>query len=151
MDHVWISSEESLFTLDVDDIAAAQNNDELTFTNEIPVPVEAAYDVYDDDKKILWVGEFYEPNAYPTDPSHHLVNRAGEMQFAWMVGYKLRPNTDMLTHEQWDPAGNEPAKPDYVFPRSVRYRERSSRRREFLWSRLTDGRMTVFCIDIMTR
>ncbi|MDM5200225.1 lamin tail domain-containing protein [Fictibacillus enclensis] len=115
MDHVWISSEESLFTLDVDDIAAAQNNDELTFTNEIPVPVEAAYDVYDDDKKILWVGEFYEPNAYPTDPSHHLVNRADEMQFAWMVGYKLRPNTDMLSHEQWDPAGNEPAKPDYVF------------------------------------
>lgn len=115
MDHVWISSEQFLYTLDVSDIVAAQNNDQLTFTNQIPVPVEAAYDVYDDDKKVLWVGEFYEPSSYPTDPSHHLLNRAGEMQYAWMVGYKLKPDTDMLTKEQWDPASNEPATPDYVF------------------------------------
>ncbi|MCK6257454.1 lamin tail domain-containing protein [Fictibacillus sp. KIGAM418] len=115
MDHVWISSEQFLYTLNISDIVAAQNNDELTFTNQIHVPVEAAYDVYDDDKKILWVGEFYEPSSYPTDPAHHQVNRAGEMQYAWMVGYKLTPSTDMLTSEQWNQTSNEPATPDYVF------------------------------------
>ncbi|MGG1575601.1 lamin tail domain-containing protein [Fictibacillus sp. NRS-1165] len=114
-EHVWISSEQFLFTLNISDIVAANNNEELAFTNQIPVPVEAAYDVYDDDKGILWVGEFYEPTSYPTDPSHHLVNRAGEMQYAWMVGYKLKTNTDMLTNEQWEEGSSEPATPDYVF------------------------------------
>ncbi|WP_051263229.1 lamin tail domain-containing protein [Tuberibacillus calidus] len=112
--HVWIASEQYLFTLNLSDVLTAQNNDELRFTNRIPVPVEAAYDVYDDDYSILWVGEFYEPNSYPTDPSHHLLNRLGEMQYAWMVGYKLKANTDMLTPEQWNRESGEPAIPDYV-------------------------------------
>lgn len=113
-DHVWISSENYLFTLNISDLVSAQNNDELQFTNQIPVPVEAAYDVYDDDNGILWVGEFYEPNSYPTDPSHHLVNRAGEMQYAWMVGYKLKSNLDMLSSDQWNKESGMPATPDYV-------------------------------------
>jgi len=113
-DHVWISSENYLFTLNVSDIVLAQNNDEIRFTNQIPIPVEAAYDVYDDDNGILWVGEFYEPNSYPTDPSHHLVNRAGEMQYAWMIGYKLKSNLDMLSNDQWNKESGVPATPDYV-------------------------------------
>ncbi|MGE8205465.1 lamin tail domain-containing protein [Heyndrickxia sp. NPDC080065] len=113
-DHVWIASETSLFTLNINDIVTAQNNDEIKFTNQIPVPIDAAYDVYDDDNGILWVGEFYEPNSYPTDPSHHLLNRAGEMQYAWMVGYKLKSSTDMLSSEQWNKGSSQPATPDYV-------------------------------------
>ncbi|SFC91009.1 Lamin Tail Domain [Bacillus sp. OV322] len=113
-DHVWVSSEKYLFTLNISDIVTAQNNDEIKFTNQIPVPVEAAYDVYDDDYGILWVGEFYEPSSYPTDPSHHLVNRTGEMQYAWMVGYKIKNSTDMLSSEQWNKNYEQPATPDYV-------------------------------------
>lgn len=113
-EHVWVSSEKYLFTLNISDIVEAQNNDEIKFTNQIPVPVEAAYDVYDDDYGILWVGEFYEPSSYPTDPSHHLVNRAGEKQYAWMVGYKIKSSTDMLSSEQWNENSEQPATPDYV-------------------------------------
>ncbi|MGE7218287.1 lamin tail domain-containing protein [Priestia koreensis] len=113
-EHVWVSSENYLFTLDINDIVQAENNDEVTFTNQIPVPVEAAYDVYDDDYGILWVGEFYEPSSYPTDPTHHFVNRGGEMQYAWMVGYKIKSSTDMLSTEQWNKDSNQPATPDYV-------------------------------------
>ncbi|MGE6260082.1 lamin tail domain-containing protein [Heyndrickxia sporothermodurans] len=113
-EHVWISSENYLFTLNVNDIVSAKNNGEVRFTNQIPVPVEAAYDVYDDDNGILWVGEFYEANSYPTDPSHHLINRAGEMQYAWMVGYKLKSSNDMISSEQWNKGSNQPATPDYV-------------------------------------
>ncbi|MBL5832610.1 lamin tail domain-containing protein [Heyndrickxia sporothermodurans] len=113
-ENVWIASENFLFTLNINDIVSARDNDEIRFTNQIPVPVEAAYDVYDDDNGILWVGEFYEPNSYPTDPSHHQVNRGGEMQYAWMVGYKLKSNTDMIAEDQWIKGSNQSATPDYV-------------------------------------
>ncbi|MEB6550864.1 lamin tail domain-containing protein [Heyndrickxia sporothermodurans] len=113
-EHVWIASENFLFTLNINDVVSARNNDEIRFTNQIPVPVEAAYDVYDDDNGILWVGEFYEPNSYPTDSSHHQVNRAGKMQFAWMVGYKIKSNTDMIAEEQWSKKSNQTATPNYV-------------------------------------
>lgn len=110
--HVWIASEQYLYPLKISDLVTAENNEEIRFINQIPVPVEAAYNVYDDG--ILWVGEFYEPNSYPTDPSHHKKNRLGEMQYAWMIGYDLERNHDMLSRDHWDGDLEQPATPDYI-------------------------------------
>lgn len=111
-DYVWIASENYLFPLKVSDLVKAKNNDEIRFTHQIPVPVEAAYNVYDEG--ILWVGEFYEAKAYPTDPSHHLVNRNGDTQYAWMIGYNLQASDDFLSKKQWSGKADEMATPDYV-------------------------------------
>ncbi|MFZ3580292.1 lamin tail domain-containing protein [Virgibacillus sp. DJP39] len=111
-DHVWIASEQFLFQLKVGDLVSAENNAELQFVNQIPVPVEAAYTVYDEG--ILWVGEFYQSSAYPTDPSHHQENRNGETQYAWMIGYDLERNNDMLSSEHWNGDPNKNTIPDYV-------------------------------------
>ncbi|WP_221568903.1 lamin tail domain-containing protein [Alkalihalobacillus sp. TS-13] len=111
-DHVWISSEEYLFQMKISDLVSAENNGEIQFINQIPVPVHAAYTVYDEG--ILWVGEFYEANAYPTDPAHHIENREGEMHYAWMVGYNLQRNNDNLSDEHWNSDPDQIATPDYV-------------------------------------
>jgi Lamin Tail Domain len=111
-DHVWIASEQFLFPLKISDLVTAENNAEIQFINQIPLPVEAAYNVYDEG--ILWVGEFYEASAYPTDPSHHIMNREGEMHYAWMVGYDLERNNDMLSSDHWNGDPSQTATPDYV-------------------------------------
>lgn len=111
-DHVWIASEQFLFPLKISDLVNAENNAEIQFINQIPLPVEAAYNVYDEG--ILWVGEFYEASAYPTDPSHHIENREGDMHYAWMVGYDLERNNDMLSNDHWNGDPSQTATPDYV-------------------------------------
>lgn len=110
-DHGWVASENYLFSFKLSDLAEAENNGEIQFTRQIPLPVEAAYTVYDEG--ILWIGEFYEPSAYPTDPSHHIENRDREMHYAWMIGFDLERNNDMLSEEHWN-GSLDYALPDYV-------------------------------------
>ncbi|URT72729.1 lamin tail domain-containing protein [Cytobacillus firmus] len=111
-DHGWVASENYLFSFNLSDLAEAENNEEIQFTRQIPLPVEAAYTVYDEG--IIWVGEFYEAASYPTDPSHHIENRDGEMHYAWMIGFDLERNNDMLSEEHWNGSPNHNAVPDYV-------------------------------------
>ncbi|MCS0671520.1 lamin tail domain-containing protein [Cytobacillus firmus] len=111
-DHGWVASENYLFSFNLSDLTEAENNGEIQFTRQIPLPVEAAYTVYDEG--ILWVGEFYEASSYPTDPSHHIENRDGEMHYAWMVGFNLERNNDMLAETHWDGSPEHNAVPDYI-------------------------------------
>lgn len=111
-DHGWVASENHLFSFNLSDLVNAENNGEIQFTKQIPIPVEAAYTVYDEG--ILWVGEFYEASSYPTDPTHHIENRDGDMHYAWMIGYGLERNNDMLSKDQWNGSPDVNAVPDYV-------------------------------------
>lgn len=111
-DHGWVASENYLFSFNLSDLTEAENNGEIQFTRQIPLPVEAAYTVYDEG--ILWVGEFYEASSYQTDPSHHIENRDGEMHYAWMIGFNLERNNDMLAEDHWDGSPEHNAVPDYV-------------------------------------
>ncbi|WP_181438742.1 lamin tail domain-containing protein [Paenibacillus sambharensis] len=102
-EHVWIGSEQFLYKMELEDIVQAADGSDIRFAGRFPVPVEAAYNTYSDG--VLWVGEFYEAKSYPTDSSHHLRNRDGNINHAWMLGYKL----DALTDE---PSAG--ANPDYI-------------------------------------
>ncbi|MFK4996793.1 hypothetical protein ACI2OX_02385 [Bacillus sp. N9] len=55
-DHVWVASENFLFPFKISDLVTAPDNGEISFSHHIPVPVDAAYTVYDE--KTLWVGNF---------------------------------------------------------------------------------------------
>jgi hypothetical protein len=111
-DHGWVASEDQLFSFKLSDLAQAEDNGEIHFTEQIPLPVEAAYTVYDEG--ILWVGEFYEASSYPTEPSHHIQNRDGEMHYAWMIGFDLERNNDNLSAKHWNGSPDYEAVPDYV-------------------------------------
>ncbi len=110
-EHVWIASEMSLYQLKLEDLVQANDNDHVYFINQIPLPVQAAYNVVHDG--VMWVGEFYEANDYPTNPEHHLENRDGEMYYAWMVGFPLDPETDGIDEAYWEGPGHE-ADPAYI-------------------------------------
>lgn len=110
--YVWIASEEYLFQIEKEDLLRAENNQEIRFRSKIPVPVQASFNYYADG--VLWVGEFYEKNSYPTDPSHHMTNRNGETQHAWMVGYELDRSTGSISAEDWMPGSEAPAVPGSI-------------------------------------
>ncbi|GAA0367607.1 lamin tail domain-containing protein [Bacillus horti] len=112
-EHVWVASETFLYQMKLSDLVEAEDNEEVRFIEHIPVPVNAAYNVYADG--VLWVGEFYEARSYPTDSSHHLVNRDGDLYYAWMAGYVLDEQTDSLTPEQWSENSGVSATPDMIF------------------------------------
>lgn len=110
--YVWIASEKYLYRMSLQDLVRARNNAEISFQKRIPVPVQASYNYYADG--MLWVGEFYEKNSYPTDPGHHMTNRVGETQFAWMAGYQLDPATGDIAAEDWTPGSATPAIPSQI-------------------------------------
>ncbi|MBU5445324.1 S-layer homology domain-containing protein [Paenibacillus sp. MSJ-34] len=110
--HVWIASEQYLYRLDKNDIVAAGDSGQVQFQGRIPVVTEAAFVTYADDT--LWVGEFYESASYPTDPSHHLTNRDGDLHYAWMAAYRLDPATDELPAGKWDGNVNNAVVPDSI-------------------------------------
>lgn len=102
-EHVWIGSEQFLYKMKLDEIVQSADGENVRFAGRFPVPVEAAFNTYSDG--VLWVGEFYEAKSYPTDSSHHLRNRDGNTNHAWMLGYKLDAVTD-------EPSAG--ANPDYI-------------------------------------
>lgn len=110
--HAWISSEKFMYQLDLQDFILAEDNEELKFIGSFPVDLQAAFATYADG--VLWVGEFYHPTAYPTDTSHHLAGRDGKTYYAWIEGFKLDSETDMVSSDKWNGEASSPALPDYV-------------------------------------
>lgn len=110
--YAWISSEKFMYQIDLQDLVQAEDNGEIRFRSSMPVDLQAGFATYDDG--VLWVGEFYEPTAYPTDESHHLTGRDGKMYYAWIEGFKLDSETDMVSSEKWGGSMSSPALPDYV-------------------------------------
>ena len=41
------------------------------------------------ENEMLWVGEFYKPEKYETDPNHHLTTRSGETNRAICYAYEI--------------------------------------------------------------
>ncbi|WP_372637185.1 S-layer homology domain-containing protein [Cohnella sp.] len=110
--HVWISSEGFLYRMNLSDVVGAADRGEVRFAGRVPVVVNSAYSTYADG--VLWVGEFYQSKDYPTDPSHHMLNRDGETYSAWIAGYELDGTTDEIKAERWDGTAQSQAVPDYL-------------------------------------
>lgn len=112
-EHVWIGSESYLYRLDMADVEAGAHGGQVQYAERVPVPLNVAFTAYDDG--VLWAGEFYEAKAYPTDPSHHMTNRAGETQYAWMAGFRLDEVAEHLRSDSWNGDSSQTAVPDYLF------------------------------------
>ncbi|WP_079910844.1 hypothetical protein [Paenibacillus sp. 32352] len=109
--HVWISSDNHVFQLNLDEVMSAPNESKLMFRGSIRTDTRASFTTYSDG--VLWVGEYANGKDYPTEKSHYMNNRDDKEYKAWTVGFKLDPQTDLL------PAGkaaqsNTPVVPDYI-------------------------------------
>ncbi|MCS7464813.1 hypothetical protein N0M98_32545 [Paenibacillus doosanensis] len=108
--HVWISSDNDIYRLKLEDIVQAGSEGKLTFGGSIHTETRASFTTYGDG--VLWAGEFAGKD-YPTEKSHYMTNRDDKEYKAWAVGYKLDEQTDDL------PAGKskddgKPVTPDYI-------------------------------------
>ncbi|TBL78145.1 S-layer homology domain-containing protein [Paenibacillus thalictri] len=121
--NLWLASGGYMYRIPLNDIVQAADAGEVRFADRFLTNARASYAEYKDG--ILWAGEFYEENSatYPTDASHKLNNRDGKQFGAWLVGYKLDPDTDMLSVNQPLDTTNtgavKPFVPDYVLATDV--------------------------------
>ncbi|MCJ8013434.1 lamin tail domain-containing protein [Paenibacillus sp. KQZ6P-2] len=92
--HAWIASGNYLYRLDLNDIVQAANNGEVRFKDRFATPTRASFTTYADG--VLYVGDYYEEDGYPTEANHLLVNRDGDLYHAWIAGYRLDSQTDLL-------------------------------------------------------
>jgi hypothetical protein len=100
--NAWLANASQLFRVDLAELLAAEDGSNLHFAGRFPVITNASFSAVGDD--IIWVGEFYHPPTYNTNPTHELTNRAGNQYNAWVAGYRINPETD-------EPAS---ATPDYI-------------------------------------
>ncbi|MGG4032898.1 lamin tail domain-containing protein [Paenibacillus cisolokensis] len=108
--HVWISSGGKLFRLPLDELVDAPDGAKLKFAGHFETGTRSSFAVYADG--MIWAGEF-AAQGYETDPSHEMTNRDGELHKAWMTGFRLDEETDMLPDGKQPPGGGA-VTPDYV-------------------------------------
>ncbi|ARU63660.1 hypothetical protein CBW65_23545 [Tumebacillus avium] len=107
---VWVTVGSTLRRISLQDIVSVPNRGRVYLGDYVTLPAKASFAMFADG--ILWGGEFYEANNYPTDTAHHKTTRSGAVNHAWMVGYQIDPVTGLPTGKTINSA--TPATPDYV-------------------------------------
>ena len=90
--HVWISSDDSIITLNYSECVNVQNGGFVEVINVVPTCTNASFCFLDE--KGLWVGEFYRPKNYETDQNHYFNVSETEINHAIATRYNF--NADNL-------------------------------------------------------
>ena len=93
--YVWLAndgdgSDNCVWTIELDEIL--NGDGKITRDTCIyPESRSACVTVYDG---MLWTGEFYDPEKYPTKETHHLTTGSGEENPAFLCGYRIDESTE---------------------------------------------------------
>ncbi|CAH1209850.1 hypothetical protein PAECIP111891_03423 [Paenibacillus allorhizoplanae] len=93
-DHVWIASGSTIYQLSKADLINAPDKGGVSFENKFATVTNASFTNYAEG--VLWVGEYYYPPTYTTASSHTMLTRDNTYQYAWVAGYRLDSQTDVL-------------------------------------------------------
>lgn len=115
--YLWVSSDSTLYYMDIEKVFCASSNSEVSFDGTIPVDVNGSFTKVTDN--ILWVGEFAHSTNYTTKDSHHMKTRTNVTQKAWVTGYELDPKTKFFPEDIEKTEDDIPV-PDYIL--SIPYR-----------------------------
>ena len=85
--YIYIANAKTLFRIPLSSLENVNQCGEVLFDEAISVPSNASFCNYSGG--VLWVGDFYLKDTYPTDDYSHLYNRDGNEYCAWIVGYKI--------------------------------------------------------------
>lgn len=96
-DYVYVSENDALYTFYLSEIRAAEDGGKVTCHAIIPVDNQSSFCFVEEN--FLYVGEFYRPVVYETDPSHIYTTPAGEEHRAIVSCYLL--NDDGSLAEQY--------------------------------------------------
>ena len=95
--YVYVSQNDALYTFSLSEIRAAEDGGELTCHALFPVNNQASFCF--SDENFLYVGEFYRPVVYETDPAHIYTTPSGEEHRAIVSCYLL--NEDGSLSEEY--------------------------------------------------
>jgi hypothetical protein len=109
-DHVWIASGSTIYQLSKADLINAPDKGGVSFESKFATVTNASFTNYADG--VLWVGEYYFPPTYTTAASHKLLTRDNTYQYAWVAGYRLDSQTDVLPSGKND--GTNTVVPDMI-------------------------------------
>ncbi len=86
-DYVYVASESKLIVFRYADLNAAKDGDRVASLCTFAVDTKASFCFAD--KNYIYVGEFYRPESYETDPTHHMTTPAGDEHKALVSCYPL--------------------------------------------------------------
>ncbi|KRF09649.1 hypothetical protein ASG89_15645 [Paenibacillus sp. Soil766] len=109
-DHVWIASGSTIYQLSKEDLINAPDKGGVSFESKFLTITNASFTNYADG--VLWVGEYYYPPTYTTPASHKVLTRDNSYQYAWVAGYRLDDQTDVLPTGRND--GTNAVVPDLI-------------------------------------
>jgi len=109
--NLWISSGSFLRRIPLQALYSAGNGESIRIVDKFNAGTNASFVTCNND--VLWVGEFFHNNDYLTDSEHYARISIFEMNHAWVTGFKLNTQSDLL---QTEPQADEniPVIPDYI-------------------------------------
>lgn len=84
---LYVTGGYSLYRIPLREFARVGQKGALLVAQELPLSVSADCCYFGEE--MLWVCEYYQPDAYPLKGTHITLCRDGTRQYAWMVGYAL--------------------------------------------------------------
>ncbi|MDD6284478.1 MAG: hypothetical protein PUB05_03840 [Firmicutes bacterium] len=99
--YLWISVSYAVCSIPLDSIKAAEDGDNISFTDMLKVPVLGSY--VNISNGVMWVGEFYHTTAAATDGSHIYTATDETTHSAITLGYKLNNKfTNQICADDYD-------------------------------------------------
>lgn len=86
-DYVYVASESKLIIFRYADLKSAKDGDRVASIGTFAVDTEASFCFADEN--CIYVGEFYRPVDYETDPTHHVTTPSGDAHKALVSCYPL--------------------------------------------------------------
>ena len=108
--HLWIASGKGVYRTPLQTILDLPDNSMLRMGEFIPTAARGSFASSSDG--ILWIGEFTRHDgSYAVDESHHLRTSSGVLNYGWLAGYLLHPDTDLI---QFTARISGQVYPDYI-------------------------------------
>ena len=108
--HLWLASGQGVYYLSLDDLKHIEDLERVMLPQLIVTETKGSFATYSDN--ILWVGEFTLNNGrYPVSETHEFQSRDGGTHRAWLGGYILNDETDLVDERN---TNSGKIVPDYI-------------------------------------
>ncbi len=96
--YLWIASGKGVYYVSLEAFNNQSDDTDLKMTAFVQTAAKGSFAAFSDG--ILWIGEFTSRDRSYTVPDfHHFKNHEGNMNHAWMAGFILDSESDMINQE----------------------------------------------------
>ncbi len=96
--YLWIASGKGVYYVSLESFENQSDNTNLKMTAFVQTAAKGSFATFSDG--ILWIGEFTSRDgSYSVPDFHHFKNHEGNVNHAWMAGFILDSESDMINQE----------------------------------------------------